>query len=162
MNTSVRIKVLCFSIIVLLSQIFIPVVTIQGQGITPDIIIIFLVYMGYYYGRTEAIIIGFLLGFIQDLATQYELIGIMSFVKSLAGYALGTLALYRSIWHRNFRILFIFFIFSLHFYIYHFIKLNGTTISSLLFLKLILIHTIASFLVLLIFDKSIMKDGVAS
>ena len=155
-------RVIFFSIIVLIFQIFIPIINITGLEITPDILIIFLTYIGYYYGRMETIIIGFLLGVIQDIVTQYELIGIMAFIKSLIGYGLGTMALYRSIWHRNFRIIFIFIIYLLHFYIYHYIKLNGTAIENLLFLKIILIHTILCFSILLIFDKSIMKNGVSS
>ena len=162
MNSSVIIQVIFFAIIVLVLQIFIPVININGLEITPDILIIFLAYIGYYYGRMETIIMGFLLGLIQDFVTQYELIGIMAFVKSLIGYGLGTMALYRSIWHRNIRILFIFIIYLLHFYIYYYIKLNGIAISNLLFLKIIFIHTILCISILLIFDKSIMKNGIAS
>ena len=155
-------RVIFFSIIVLIFQIFIPIININGLEITPEILIIFLTYIGYYYGRMETIIIGFLLGVIQDIVTQYELIGIMAFIKSLIGYGLGTMALYRSVWHRNFRIIFIFIIYLLHFYIYHYIKLNGIDITNLLFLKIILIHTILCFSILLIFDKSIIKNGVSS
>ena len=160
MNSSVITRVIFLSIILLILQIFIPVININGLKITPDILIIFLTYIGYYYGRLETIIMGFLLGLIQDFVTQVELIGIMAFVKSLIGYGLGTLALYRSIWHRNFRIFFIFIIFLLHFYIYYYIKLNGITISNLLFPKIILIQTILCFFILIIFDRSIMKNGV--
>jgi len=161
MNSPVGIHVILLAIIVLVIQIFIPVININGLAITPDILIIFLTYIGYYYGRLEAIIMGFFLGLIQDFATQFELIGIMAFIKSLLGYGLGTLALYSNIWHRNFRIVFILFIYLLHFYIYHYIQLNSTTISSLFFIKIILIQSILCFSMLLIFDKSIMKNGVS-
>ena len=161
MNSSVITRIIFISIILLVLQIFIPVININGLEITPDILIIFLTYIGYYYGKLETIIMGFLLGLIQDFVTQYELIGIMAFVKSLIGYGLGTMALYRSIWHRNFRILFIFIIYLLYFYIYHYIQLSGTAISNLLFFKIIFIHTILCFSILLIFDQSIMKNGVS-
>ena len=108
MNSSVITRVIFLSIILLVLQIFIPVININGLAMTPDILIIFLTYIGYYYGKLETIIMGFLLGLIQDFVTQYELIGIMAFVKSLIGYGLGTMALYRSIWPRNLRIIFIF------------------------------------------------------
>ena len=161
MISSVKMRVIYFAIIVLILQIFIPIININGLEMTPDILIIFLTYFGYYYGRYETIIMGFLLGIIQDFATQFELIGIMTFIKSLIGYALGTISLYRSIWGRNFRIFYIFIIYLLHFYIYYYIKLNGTTVSNLLFLKIILIQTLLCFTILLIFDKSIMKNGVS-
>ena len=161
MNSSVIIQVVLLAFVVLVLQIFIPAININDLEITPDILIIFLAYIGYYFGRLETIIMGFLLGLMQDFVTQFELIGVMAFVKSLIGYGLGTMALYRSIWHRNFRIFFIFFIYFFHFYIYHYIKLNGTTVSNLLFLKIILIQTILCFSILLIFDKSIMKNGIS-
>ena len=107
MNSSNITRVIFLAIIMMVLQIFIPVININGLEITPDILIIFLTYIGYYYGRLETIIMGFLLGLIQDFVTQYELIGMMAFVKSLSGYGLGTMALYRNIWHRNFRIFFI-------------------------------------------------------
>ena len=161
MNSSVGIRIILLVLIVLVLQIFIPVININGVEIAPDILIILLTYIGYYYGRLETIIMGFLLGLIQDFVTQFDLIGIMAFIKSLIGYGLGTMALYRSIWHRNFRIFFIFFIFFLYFFTYHYIKLNSTTISNLLFIKIILIQTIICFSILLIFDRSIMKNGVS-
>ena len=152
MNSSVITRVIFLALIILVLQIFIPIINFNGLEMTPDILIIFLTYIGYYYGRMETIIMGFLLGLIQDFVTQFELIGIMAFVKSLIGYGLGTMALYRSIWHRNFRILFIFIIYLLYFYIYHYIQLSGTAISNLLFFKIIFIHTIFCFSILLIFD----------
>ena len=161
MNSSVITRVIFLALIILVLQIFIPIINFNGLEMTPDILIIFLTYIGYYYGRMETIIMGFLLGLIQDFVTQFELIGIMAFVKSLIGYGLGTMALYRSIWHRNFRILFIFIIYLLYFYIYHYIQLSGTAISNLLFFKIIFIHTILCFSILLIFDKSIMQNGVS-
>ena len=161
MNFSIVYKVILLAFITLILQIFIPVININGLDLTPDILIIFLAYIGYYYGRVETIILGFILGLIQDFVTQSELIGVMAFVKSLIGYGLGTMALYRSIWHRNFRILFIFSIYFLHFFIYHYIKLNGTSVSNLLFLKVILINTVICLSILLIIDKSIMKNGVS-
>ncbi len=157
MNTADRYQITLLAVVVLVVQIFIPVINLSGLQMTPDILIIFMTYIGYYYGRTETIILGFLLGLIQDFVTQSELIGIMAFVKSLIGYGLGTMALYRSIWYGNIRTLFIFSIYFLHFFIYHFIKLNGTSISNLLFLKIILINTVICFFILLIIDKSIIK-----
>ena len=161
MNSSDITRVIFLSIIILVLQIFIPVININGLYINPDILIIFLTYIGYYYGKLETIIMGFLFGLIQDFVTQYELIGIMAFVKSLIGYGLGAMALYRSIWHRNFRIIFIFSLYFLHFYIYYYIKLNSITVSNLHFLEIIVFHTILCFAILLIFDKSIMKNGVS-
>ena len=155
-----RLKLVLIAIIIIFFQLFIPVINISGIEFTPDLLIILLTYIGYYYGRLDAIIIGFLFGLIQDLITQFELIGIMAFIKSMTGYCLGTLALYQGIWSRGYRILFIAIIFSFHFYLYQFVKLNGTSISNFLFIKIIFFQVLLPFVILLIFDKYIMKDGI--
>ena len=160
MKSSSLTKILLFTISIIIVQIFIPVINIDGLIIIPDILIVFLVYIGYYYGRFEAIIVGFSLGIIQDLVTQFELIGVMSFIKSLIGYCLGTMMLYYSIWSKEFRMLYIFIIFLLHFYLYQFIKLNDISVSSFLFIKIVFIQTILSFTIFLIMDKYIIKDGI--
>ena len=160
MNSSALIRVIFITVLILIFQIFIPEININGLEINPDLIIILIAYFGYYYGRLVAIIIGFLLGLIQDFITQYELIGIMAFSKSIIGYILGTMELYHSIWHRNFRLFFIFITYLLHFFIYYFFRFNGTTISAVLFFKIILLQTILCFLILFLFDRAIMKNGI--
>ena len=50
MNSSIVIQVIVLALIVLVLQIFIPVININGLEISPDILIIFLAYIGYYYG----------------------------------------------------------------------------------------------------------------
>ena len=86
-------------------QIFIPAITFYNLRVVPDILIIFLSYLGFYYGRFFTIIIGFLLGLSQDLITQLELMGAMAFTKSVLGFGLGTLNLYPNIWSGRFKLL---------------------------------------------------------
>ncbi len=154
-------KIFFLTISIVVIQIFIPVINIEGLILIPDILIIFLLYIGYYYGRFEAIIIGFLLGLTQDLVTQFELIGIMSFIKSLIGYCFGTMTIYYSIWSREFRLLYIFIIFFLYFYLNQFIRLNDISISSILFIKIVFIQTTISFIIFLIMDKYIIRNGIS-
>ena len=162
MNSSFTIKIIFFAIIVIIFQILIPVININGLEMTPDILIIFLAYLGYYYGRWETIIMGFFLGLIQDLATQYELIGIMAFVKSLSGYGLGTMALYRNIWSVKSRMLFIFLMYFLHFLIFYFIKFNGAPIPVSISIQIVIIHSLLSYLILFIIEKSFIRHGVTA
>ena len=126
----------------------------------PDILIIFLTYIGFYHGRFQAILFGFLFGFFQDFSTQLELLGIMSFIKSIVGFSLGSLALYRFIWSVKFRLSIIFIIYILHFSIFYFISMNGLMISKILFIKIIFSQAMLCFCILLFFDKSIMKNGI--
>jgi len=155
-----RLKLVLIAIIIIFFQLFIPVINISGIEFTPDLLIILLTYIGYYYGRLDAIIIGFLFGLIQDFATQFELIGVMSLIKSLIGYCFGTMALYREIWHKNFRLLIIISIYFFHFIIFQSICMNSTIVPDLLFVKIIIIQSILCFFILIVFDKSIMKNGI--
>ena len=91
----------------LVVQIFIPVINFNNLNIVADILIIFLTYIGFYYGRFYTIIIGFIFGITQDLITQIDLLGAMALTKSAIGFGLGTLALYRNIWSAKTRMLFI-------------------------------------------------------
>ena len=117
-------------------------------------------YFGFYYGRFETILIGFLFGILQDFSTQWELFGIMSLVKSIMGYLLGTLALYRSIWNIRFRLFIIFIIYNLHFACFYFISLNNISLNEFFFIKIVLFQSILSFFILLIFDKAIINNGI--
>ena len=98
MKYKVALQIVVMTIVVMCIQIFIPAF----------ILIIFLTYIGFYYGRFYVIILGFLIGISQDFITQVELMGAMAFTKSAIGFGLGTLALYRNIWSGNIRMLFIF------------------------------------------------------
>ena len=72
-------------LLVMFFQVFIPVFKIYNFFVTSDIMIIFLTYIGFYYGRLYSIVFGFLIGLIQDFTTQIDLIGAMSFTKSVIG-----------------------------------------------------------------------------
>ena len=159
MNKNFYFKIVLAALFVLLTQIFIPVITFYNFRFAPDILIIFLSYIGLYYGRVLTIIIGFLLGLSQDLITQLELMGAMAFTKSVIGFCLGTLNLYPNVWSGRFKLFFIFIMYNFHFFIFNFIKFNGLKIESLIVSKIIIINSLISFVILIIIDK-ILLDGV--
>ena len=141
-------------------QIFIPAFNFYNLVIVPDILIIFLTYIGYYYGRFYVIILGFFMGISQDFITQVELMGAMAFTKSAIGFGLGTLALYRNVWSRNIRMFFIFLLYNLHFLIYYFIKFSGVSISSSIYIQVALIHSLISLAILFLIDKSFFNNEI--
>ena len=160
MKLSKLVKLLLFTIIIILIQIFIPAIHVYGIDIVPDILLIYLTYIGYYYKRYETIIVGFALGFIQDFTTQVNIIGVMSLAKSLSAYGFGLLGIYNNIWSLNFRIIFIFIIYVIHFIIYNYIRLNGAPISVLLLFKIIIFHSMICFSIFCIIDRSIFNNGI--
>ena len=160
MKYKVALQIVVMTIVVMCIQIFIPAFNFYHLVIVPDILIIFLTYIGFYYGRFYVIILGFLIGISQDFITQVELMGAMAFTKSAIGFGLGTLALYRSIWSGNIRMLFIFLLYNLHFLVYYFIKFSGVPISSTIYIQVILIHTLLSFAILIVIDKSFFNNKI--
>ena len=160
MNNKIAIQIIILTIIVMCIQIFIPAFIFYNLVIVPDILIIFLTYIGFYYGRFYVIILGFFMGISQDFITQVELMGAMAFTKSAIGFGLGTLALYRNVWSGNIRMFFIFLLYNLHFLIYYFIKFSGVPISSSIYIQVVLIHSLVSFAILFVIDKSFFNNEI--
>ena len=160
MNNKIAIQIIILTIIVMCLQIFIPAFNFYNLVIVPDILIIFLTYIGFYYGRFYVIILGFFMGISQDFITQVELMGAMAFTKSAIGFGLGTLALYRNVWSGNIRMFFIFLLYNLHFLIYYFIKFSGVPISSSIYIQVALIHSLVSFVILFVIDKSFFNNEI--
>ena len=160
MNKNIAIQIIILIIIVMCIQIFIPAFNFYNLVIVPDILIIFLTYIGFYYGRFYVIILGFFMGISQDFITQVELMGAMAFTKSAIGFGLGTLALYRNVWSGNIRMFFIFLLYNLHFLIYYFIKFSGVPISSSIYIQVVLIHSLVSFAILFVIDKSFFNNEI--
>ncbi|HJM83746.1 MAG TPA: hypothetical protein QGI69_00555 [Candidatus Marinimicrobia bacterium] len=160
MNNKIAIQIIILTIIVMCIQIFIPAFNFYNLVIVPDILIIFLTYIGFYYGRFYVIILGFFIGISQDFITQVELMGAMAFTKSAIGFGLGTLALYRNVWSGNIRMFFIFLLYNLHFLIYYFIKFSGVPISSSIYIQVVLIHSLVSFAILFVIDKSFFNNEI--
>ena len=156
------IQVILFTVAVLIVQFYVPAFSLNDFNIIADILIIFLTYIGFYYGRFYSIILGFIFGITQDLITQIDLLGAMALTKSAIGFGLGTLILYRNIWSAKSRMLFIFLMYLLHFMIFYFIKFNGVSIPISISIQVIVIHSFLSFIILLVMDKSILSHGVTS
>ena len=156
------IQVISLTALVVIVQIFIPAFNFNNLNIVADIMIIFLTYMGFYYGRFYTIILGFIFGITQDLITQINLLGTLALTKSALGFGLGTLALYRNIWLVRSRMLFIFLMYFLHFLIFYFIKFNGVSIPMSISIQVVVIHSLLSYLLLIIIEKSFVTHGITS
>ena len=156
------IKVILLIVVILYVQIFIPAFSFNNLDIVADILIIFLTYIGFYYGRFYTILLGFIFGITQDFITQIDLLGAMALTKSAIGFGLGTLALYRNIWHIKSKMLFIFLMYFLHFLIFYFIKFNGVSIPISISIQVIIMHTLLSYLIFIVIEKSFFTHGVTA
>ena len=142
---------ICFFVIVL--QSILPAIRIQDNSLTPDLFLLLITYFALNHGRYLTIIIGFILGTLQDFTTQSGLLGVYGFVKSLSGFSLGTIYNYRVVWSKSVKYGFIFSCYIFHFMIYYYVVLTGTANSLAFGLKLILIHSIISIILIWIVDK---------
>ena len=87
-------------IIILVVQVFIPKMHLGfDMYIAPDIILLYMVYLAFILQRYHIILLGFFLGFIQDIISQINLFGLFAFSKTIVGFLLGTIGLYDKIWN---------------------------------------------------------------
>ena len=134
-------------------QSALPRITVSGIPFTPDLLLVFLALAGVRKGRIFAVFTGFSLGILQDLTTQVNLLGLYAFIKSLSGYALGTIFQYREYWNRTVRLLAVMVCFLIHFGIYAFVTLYGSEVQIIDFLRLIFIPALLNWILYIILEK---------
>lgn len=81
------IKYIFLSFLILILQLIISRLLSLG-GITPDLLIIWIVYLSLRQGQTQAILWGFSIGLIYDFLIG-DFIGLSAFTKMLAGFMAG-------------------------------------------------------------------------
>ena len=134
--------------LIFLIQIYFPTINLKEIQLQADIVLVYITIMALIYGRFTAIIIGFTAGFIQDISTQSDLIGIYSLSKSISAYCLGIIFNYQTIWSRKMKHLVILGSYMIHFSIY-FYFLSRSFIDIYYFLILIVIQSMITFILFL-------------
>jgi len=162
MKNIILTKVIFYMFVTLFIQVFVPAFYYNGVYVVSDILIIFLTYLGFFYGRFYTIILGFIAGLTQDLVSNIDILGSMAFTKSIISFGLGGLFLYRNVWSIYFRMAYIFFIYFVHFFLFNFIKYSGVPISLFTVLKIVLLNSILCFMLLIIIDKVFFNKGILS
>ena len=138
--------------IVFFFQSIFPAIYFLSFKIYPDFLLIILLYFSLNNSRFATILIGFCIGFIQDLISEVELIGIYSFIKSLIGYLFGSLKKYDGFYSKKILNIFIFIIFIIHFSIYYFVKFNNI-FDFAIFIQLVFINSIINMFIYLILNE---------
>ena len=138
--------------IVFFFQSIFPAIYFLSFKIYPDFLLIILLYFSSNNSRFASILIGFCIGFIQDLISEVELIGIYSFIKSLIGYLFGSLKKYDGFYSKKILNIFIFIIFVIHFSIYYIVKFNNI-FDFAIFLQLVFINSLINMFIYLILHE---------
>jgi len=77
-----------FAVMIVIQVSFIWLIAISKYNITPDIVIILVIYLGYIRGHIAGMVSGFLAGLILDLLSG-SFIGLSALSYSLAGFIAG-------------------------------------------------------------------------
>ena len=144
-------------LLVFLVQIYFPVINIGEIHIQPDIALLYVTVLSILYGRFFGVLIGFFIGLLQDFSTQAELLGILSLSKSIAGYCIGSIFNYKTIWPIKIQYVVIIISYIIHFFIYFY--LFARTIFDIYYLTIfIILHSIIVFILFLLFDRLVYRN----
>jgi len=75
----------------LLLLFYAPILYYNSSSLSPNFLIIIIIYCGFKYNRITIIIISFFLGVFQDFLIQYEYLGIISILFTSFGYTIGNI-----------------------------------------------------------------------
>tara|TARA_B100000029_G_scaffold184177_1_gene181714 strand:+ start:594 stop:1082 length:489 start_codon:yes stop_codon:yes gene_type:complete len=139
-------------------QFYLPSITIGKILVIPDIILVFITYISIRYDRAVTMIFAFVCGFFQDFITQIELIGLLSFTKTITGFLLGNIKYYKFLWRKKIKLIFIFCVYLLHFSIFYYVYFNLVDVSFKTFFQIILFQSSISFIVLFIIDRFVFDN----
>ena len=156
------IRILFFGFVISIVEInfFRPITINLINHRIPDLLLIYLIYVTNKYGRSKGIIIAFLFGLVQDIATQVNLLGVFSFSKSIFVYMYGITIYYNKIWSFNTKNIYLVICLFIHFLIYytnHF--LNGEIIFFY-FVIISFIQAIVSYVIYIFISKYIIKNEI--
>lgn len=145
-------------ILILILQTFIPAFKFNDVHIQPDLLIVLITFVALRYSGDFTVIFGFLNGLIQDFTTQESLLGILTLAKSVSAYGLHFVQHYQTIWTREVKLICIFSAYFLHNLIYYYFYLSKSLSIFTVGISVILIQSLISFLVFVIFEKILFKS----
>ena len=120
-------------IFVIVIQQYLPLIHLGPISVQPDILIVYLTFMTIINNRFQTIILGFCLGFLQDLLHQVSLVGLFCFIKSLSAYVLGFINSHKSLWSIGTKYFVVVLTYYIHFFFFFYIFTNDlTSIYSIL------------------------------
>ena len=138
-------------IFIIIFQAYSPKVMLSNSvSVSLDIFLVFLTFLVLLNKTTYIIFVAFLFGLLQDFIAHHETMGLFSFIKSLGIYYLDKVKKNNNLWIRYFKIIYILFIYSVHFIIYYSVVANDI---NLFILIVSLSHAIITFILFIIIEK---------
>lgn len=149
--------ILCVFAVIM--QFYFPTIFMGGFHLTPDILLIFITYIAMDENKKIIMIFGFILGLMQDLVTQTDLMGAFTFSKTLIAYCISYLYDYRKIWTREIKFIFIFSMYLLSFLISAYFVLDRSISFINILIYYSLVQSILSFALFYLVNRVILIDN---
>ena len=138
-------------IFVIIFQAYSPKIILSEYVIISlDVFLVFLTFLVLVNKTMYIIFMAFFFGLFQDFVVHHQTMGLFSFIKSLSVYYLDKIKKNSNLWTRNFKIIYMFIIYVIHFSIYY------STVSydfNLLILGLSFLHAIIALILFVIIEK---------
>ena len=145
---------------ILLVQIYTPIIYLShGFNFIPDFLLIYITYLSMTQKRYVLVLYGFILGALQDITTQANLLGLFAFSKSLTGYLLGYYSDYSRIWRPTIKILFLFTIYFFHFLVCSYLMYDRSITPFSFIIYSSLVQSFVLIIVLIIINRFILIDN---
>ena len=145
---------------IILVQSYTPVIYLgQEFYFVPDFLLIYITYLSIIHDRYVLILSGFLLGFLQDITSQVNLLGLFAFSKTLTGYLLGYYSDYKRMWRPSIKILFLLTIYFVHFVLCSYLMYDRSITPISFIIISSFIQSVVLVVVLLIVNKFILIDN---
>ena len=146
-------------IALIIAQLLVPRIYILETSMSFDLLLIYLTYLSTHNSRFFLVFLGFFLGLIQDIITQYELLGLFAITKTSLGFILGTFNNYNRIWNRNIKVFFLFLAYLFHFLMASYFMFDRSMTPIYYIFQIALIQTFWTFLILYIINRFILIDN---
>ena len=145
---------------IFLLQFYVPSIIFSNDlMLFPDLLLIYLVYISVLYDRHYVILLGFILGLLQDFISQSSLLGLFAFSKTIAGFLFGILSKYDRIWRNIIKISFLFLTFEIHYLLVSYLMFDRNFTPFIYILKVATLQTIFMVILLMIVNKFILIDN---
>ena len=139
------------SLVLIVLQGFLPsIVLSDGLIITCDLFFIYLTWLALNKELYQIVIFAFFLGIFQDLVIQSDTVGLYAFIKVISVYFINYLNKVKNLWGEISIIVYLFAIYFLHYFLYHFVFVNELSIFMLTY---IFLETIVNLIIFIICDK---------
>ena len=137
-------------------QVYIPQISISSSlSINFDILLIYLTCLVLIFKLHQIIYFAFIIGLLQDLVINIDMIGILSMIKLLSVYFIGFINKYKFVWNNKIKLGYLFIIYFFHFMIYYYILIDN---NNYLIFVLSILQAISCLTIFLLIQRTFLKN----